>query len=410
MFFSQLLQRYKRGNLLVQIFVAMLLGIVLGGLWSEGAAYVAVLGKLFTGALKAIAPILIFILTLSSIAMGELESKVSRIRNVMLLYILATFLAALTAVSASFLFPTEIVLSNVDKITQNSPASVSEVLMNLLYKVVDNPIHALSSANFLSILMWAVAGGFALKSASKESKAVFADINEAILKVVGFVVKLAPFGIFGLVAQSVATTGAAGMLSYARLLCVLVGTMIFIALVINAIIVFVVTKKNPFPLIFICLRQSGLVAFFTRSSAANVPINMNLCKKLKIDKELYSITIPLGATVNMGGAAVTISVITLATAWSVGIDVSFLQAFLLSIVASFAACGASGVAGGSLLLIPLACSLFNINQDTAMQAVAVGFIIGVVQDSVETALNSSTDVLFTAIASHNELDLELKGD
>lgn len=401
---------YKNGNLLLQIVIGLLLGCFLGVFLPQVTSFTFIFGKLFTGALKAIAPVLIFILTLSSIAAGDFQNRTGRIKNVISLYLIATFLAALTAVCASNLFPIKIELESLQGIRQEAPASVSVVLMNLLYKIVDNPINALANGNFLSILMWAVAAGVALKSASKESKAIFCDINDAVQKVVGLVVKLAPFGIFGLVSQSVASTGLAGMMGYLKLLCVLVGTMIFIALVINAIIVFVVTRKNPFPLIFICLRQSGLVAFFTRSSAANVPVNMSLCKRLGVDKELYSITIPLGATINMGGAAVTISIITLATAQSVGIDVSFLQAFLLCIVASFAACGASGVAGGSLLLIPLACSLFNIDENTAMQAVAVGFIIAVVQDSVETALNSSTDVLFTAIASKDELRLDLKGE
>lgn len=410
MIFSKLSQSYMRGNLLTQILIGMILGAIVGSVSVDLASYANILGNLFTGALKAIAPILIFILTLSSICMGEFENKGVRIRNVLLLYVCGTFLAALTAVSASFLFPTDIVLANIDKATQSSPSGIAEVFMTLLYKLVDNPVRALADGNYLGILAWAVGGGFALRTASKESKAIFKDINESIMHIVRFIVKMAPFGIFGLVANSVATTGFEGMISYAKLLLVLVGSMLFVALIINAIIVLLITKKNPYPLLFTCLKQSGVVAFFTRSSAANVPINMNLCRRLKIDKELYSITIPLGATINMGGAAVTITTLSIAAANTVGIEISFFQAFLLSIIASFAACGASGVPGGSLLLIPLGCSLFSIEPSIAMQVVAVGFVISIVQDSVETAINSSTDVLFTAIASKNELDLSLKDE
>ncbi|HEF3545299.1 TPA: serine/threonine transporter SstT [Campylobacter upsaliensis] len=403
--FAKLMQGYSKGNLILQICVGIVLGIFVGLLSKDVAVVANFLGILFTSALKAIAPMLVFILILTSICTKDFTQKSAKMKNIAFLYIVGTFLASACAVGISFLMPTELVLEGVEKASQSSPAFMSEIFKDLILKIVDNPINALSSGNYLGILAWAIAGGVALRHCSKEAKQVFVDINEGVLKIVQFIVKLAPFGIFGLVANSVASTGAAGLISYAKLLLVLVGTMLFVAFVINALIVFIYTRKNPFPLIFICLRESAFFAFFTRSSAANIPVNMALCAKLGIDKELYSISIPLGATINMGGAAVTIAVLSLAAAYTVGIEVSFFQAFLLSIIATFAACGASGVAGGSLLLIPLACSLFNINYDVAMKIVAIGFIIGVIQDSVETALNSSTDVLFTAICSKDDLRL-----
>ncbi|CAG9470456.1 serine/threonine transporter SstT [Campylobacter upsaliensis] len=403
--FAKLMQRYSKGNLILQICVGIVLGIFVGLLSKDVAVVANFLGILFTSALKAIAPMLVFILILTSICTKDFTQKSAKMKNIAFLYIVGTFLASACAVGISFLMPTELVLEGVEKASQSSPTFMSEIFKDLILKIVDNPINALSSGNYLGILAWAIAGGVALRHCSKEAKQVFVDINEGVLKIVQFIVKLAPFGIFGLVANSVASTGAAGLISYAKLLLVLVGTMLFVAFVINALIVFIYTRKNPFPLIFICLRESAFFAFFTRSSAANIPVNMALCAKLGIDKELYSISIPLGATINMGGAAVTIAVLSLAAAYTVGIEVSFFQAFLLSIIATFAACGASGVAGGSLLLIPLACSLFNINYDVAMKIVAIGFIIGVIQDSVETALNSSTDVLFTAICSKDDLRL-----
>ncbi|MDL0102338.1 serine/threonine transporter SstT [Campylobacter felis] len=403
--FAKLMQSYSKGNLILQICVGIVLGIFVGLLSKDVAVVANFLGILFTSALKAIAPMLVFILILTSICTKDFTQKSAKMKNIAFLYIVGTFLASACAVGISFLAPTELVLEGVEKASQSSPAFMSEIFKDLILKIVDNPINALSSGNYLGILAWAIAGGVALRHCSKEAKQVFVDINEGVLKIVQFIVKLAPFGIFGLVANSVASTGAAGLISYAKLLLVLVGTMLFVVFVINALIVFIYTRKNPFPLIFICLRESAFFAFFTRSSAANIPVNMALCAKLGIDKELYSISIPLGATINMGGAAVTIAVLSLAAAYTVGIEVSFFQAFLLSIIATFAACGASGVAGGSLLLIPLACSLFNINYDVAMKIVAIGFIIGVIQDSVETALNSSTDVLFTAICSKDDLRL-----
>ncbi len=406
--FSKIIQSYAKGNLILQICIGIVLGILIGMLSKDIAQMANLLGVLFTNALKAIAPMLVFILILTSICTKDFTQNNTKIKNIIMLYIIGTFLASACAVIASFLFPVELILEGIVKAENSSPADIGEVFKDLLLKIVDNPINALSNGNYLGILAWAIAGGIALKHCSNEAKQIFIDINEGVLKIVKFIVKLAPFGIFGLVANSVAQTGMQGLLSYAKLLILLVVTMLFVVFVVNALIVFIYTKKNPFPLIFICLRHSAFFAFFTRSSAANIPVNMALCAKLNIDKEFYSISIPLGASINMAGAAVTIAILSLSAAHSVGIEISYLQAFFLSILATFAACGASGVAGGSLLLIPLACSLFNINYDIAMKVVAIGFIIGVIQDSVETALNSSTDVLLTAICSQNNLNYNIK--
>lgn len=406
--FSKIIQSYAKGNLILQICIGIVLGILIGMLSKDIAQMANLLGVLFTNALKAIAPMLVFILILTSICTKDFTQNNTKIKNIIMLYIIGTFLASACAVIASFLFPVELILEGIVKAENSSPADIGEVFKDLLLKIVDNPINALSNGNYLGILAWAIAGGIALKHCSNEAKQIFIDINEGVLKIVKFIVKLAPFGIFGLVANSVAQTGMQGLLSYAKLLILLVVTMLFVVFVVNALIVFIYTKKNPFPLIFICLRHSAFFAFFTRSSAANIPVNMALCAKLNIDKEFYSISIPLGASINMAGAAVTIAILSLSAAHSVGIEISYLQAFFLSILATFAACGASGVAGGSLLLIPLACSLFNINYDIAMKVVAIGFIIGVIQDSVETALNSSTDVLLTAICSQNDLNYNIK--
>ncbi len=404
--FFKLFQRYRDGNLIVQICIGIVLGIFLGGLFPQVAPKVQLLGDLFVGALKAVAPILVFILVLTSICTRDFGKHGKQFQKVLVLYLAGTFLASLCAVIASFLFPTTLIL-NLNGAQNASPDSIGTVFHTLLFKIIDNPINALATGNYLGILAWAIGLGITLKSCSEPAKTFFLDINNAVLKIVRFVVRLAPFGIFGLVTNSVAEAGSAGLLSYARLLVVLVLTMLFVAFVVNAAIVWMVSKKNPFPLIKICLKHSAIFAFFTRSSAANIPVNLNLCQKLGIEEDLYSVSIPLGATINMAGAAVTIAVLSLSAAHTIGIEVGFWQAFILSIVATFGACGASGVAGGSLLLIPLACSLFQMDYDVAMQVVAVGFIIGVIQDSVETALNSSTDVLFTAVCSKNELNLNL---
>lgn len=356
-----------------------------------------ILGSIFVGALKAVAPILVFVLVLAAVSNQRIGAD-SRIKPIIFLYLVGTFSAALVAVGASFMFPTELVLNNIESIEQAAPQSLREVLTNLVMNLVANPVASLANANYMGILTWAVLIGLALRHVTETTLHVVSDLGMAVTSVVKWIIALAPFGILGLVASTVAETGIQALVGYARLLAVLVGSMLFIALVMNPIIVAVMTRKNPYPLVFTCLRESGVTAFFTRSSAANIPVNMNLARKLGLSEDTYSVSIPLGSAINMAGAAITINILTLAAAHTLGIEVSFGAAVLLAIVGSLSACGASGVAGGSLLLIPLACNLFNIPNDIAMQVVAIGFIIGVVQDSAETALNSSTDVLFTAAA------------
>lgn len=389
------LYRFFNGNLVLQILIGIVLGVVVGFLSKDLANAVSILGVLFVGALKAIAPILVFILVSTAIATKEMGVE-TKIKPIIVLYLIGTFLAALVAVIASFLFPIELVLPDAQQTSLTPPDSVITVLKGVLFNMVDNPINALQTGNFIGILVWAVALGFAMHYSSEDTKNVFFDISSGVTKIVKFIIRLAPFGIFGLVANTFAKTGFAALFSYGKILALLVGTMLFIAFVVNPIIVFIKTKQNPFPLIFTCIKDSAITAFFTRSSAANIPVNMNLCKKLNLDENTYSVSIPLGASTNMGGAAVTITILTLATVHTLGINVDLGTAVLLSIISALAACGASGVAGGSLLLIPLACSLFGISNDIALQVVAIGFVIGVVQDSLETALNSSTDVVFTA--------------
>lgn len=388
---------YLKMGLVPMIIVALVLGTIIGVTAPSVGLSFGILGSLFVGALKAVAPILVFVLVMTAVASQKIGADV-RVKPVLWLYLVGTFTAAMVAVLASFAFPTELALSGIEKVEQAAPQSLKEVLTTLLMNLVANPVVSLVNANYMGILTWALLIGFALRHAGETTKQVVTDFSQAITSVVKWVIALAPFGILGLVAATVAETGIDALLGYARLLAVLVGSMLFIALVVNPILVFAVTRKNPYPLVLTCLRESGVTAFFTRSSAANIPVNMNLARKLGLNEDTYSVTIPLGATINMAGAAITINVLTLAAAHTMGIEVSFVQAVLLAIVGSLSACGASGVAGGSLLLIPLACSLFNIPNDIAMQVVAIGFIIGVVQDSAETALNSSTDVLFTAAA------------
>ncbi|TXD96813.1 serine/threonine transporter SstT [Psychrobacter frigidicola] len=391
-----LIAMYQRIGLVPLIILGLILGVLIGWLAPDIGIALGLLGTLFVGALKAVAPVLVFVLVMAAISQHRSGNEVY-VKPVIIMYMFGTFLAALTAVVASMLFPTKLVLINAT-IEQVPPADLQEVLTNLLLNLVANPVNAIAEANYIGILAWAIIIGFALKHASDATRTVVGDFADAISQVVKWVIALAPFGILGLVANTVAVTGFDALTTYWRLLEVLVGCMLFIALVANPLIVFVKTGKNPYPLVFTCLRESGITAFFTRSSAANIPVNMNLASKLGLHEDTYSVTIPLGATINMAGAAITINVLTLAAAHTLGIEVSFASALLLSIVATISACGASGVAGGSLLLIPLASSLFSIPNDIAMQVVAIGFIIGVVQDSAETALNSSTDVLFTAAA------------
>lgn len=393
---SSLLAKLANGSLVIQIFLGIIAGVMLASFSPSSAKNIAFLGNLFVGALKAIAPILVFILVASSIA-NQKKNTQTNMRPIVVLYLFGTFAAALTAVLLSSLFPTNLVLVAGVEGT-SPPQGIGEVIHTLLFKLVDNPVNALMTGNYIGILAWGVGLGLALHHASDSTKQVFADMSHGISQMVRFIIRLAPIGIFGLVAATFAETGFAAIAGYAQLLAVLLGAMAIIALIVNPLIVYVKIKRNPYPLVFQCLRESGVTAFFTRSSAANIPVNMALCEKLKLHEDTYSVSIPLGATINMGGAAITITVLTLAAAHTLGIQIDLLTALLLSVVAAISACGASGVAGGSLLLIPLACSLFGISNDIAMQVVAVGFIIGVVQDAAETALNSSTDVIFTAAA------------
>lgn len=390
------LQRVMRGNIVKQILAGLVLGILLSWLSPGTALAAGLLGTLFVGALKAVAPVLVLVLVMASVANHRQGQKIS-IRPILLLYLIGTFTAALTAVVVSFLFPStlHLVAAATDVV---APSGIVGVLEGLLMNIVANPVDALIKGNYIGILVWAAGLGFALRHSSETSKNLINDLSSAVTFMVTLVIRFAPLGIFGLVASTLATTGFGALWGYAQLLLVLIGCMLLVALVINPLLVWVKIRRNPYPLVLLCLRESGVTAFFTRSSAANIPVNMALCEKLGLDKDTYSVSIPLGATVNMAGAAITITVLTLAAVHTLGVAVDVPTAVLLSIVASLCACGASGVAGGSLLLIPLACNMFGISADVAMQVVAVGFIIGVVQDSCETAINSSTDVLFTAAA------------
>ncbi|NVJ54627.1 MAG: serine/threonine transporter SstT [Campylobacteraceae bacterium] len=393
--FKVLVKKFVNGNLVLQIFIGIVLGVVVATISKDFALSFSILGELFVKSLKAIAPILVFVLVSTAIATKEVGVQ-TKMKPIISLYITGTFLSAVIAVLISFAFPVDLVFLEGTQQSLTPPDSIISVLKGVLFNMVDNPINALLEGNFIGVLVWAIALGFAMHSSSKETKKVFFDVSDGVTKIVKFIIRLAPFGIFGLVANTVAETGFDTLLTYSKLIIILVGTMLFIALFLNPLIVFLKTKKNPYPLVLTALKESGITAFFTRSSAANIPVNLNLCKKLGLDEDTYSISIPLGATTNMAGAAVTITVLTLATVNTLGINVDFGTALLLCVISSLAACGTSGVAGGSILLIPLACSLFGISNDIAMQVVATGFIIGVIQDSMETALNSSTDVVFTA--------------
>ena len=401
---ERLVARYKEGNLILQILIGMVLGVSVALVSSQLAMTVALLGTLFVGALKAVAPVLVLVLVSTAIATKEVGIK-TNIKPIIYLYIIGTFLSALIAVMVSFAFPVTLVLVDAAKASVAPPQSVVAVIKGVLVNMVDNPINALAKGNYIGVLTWAVAAGIALHYSSNQTKLVLKDASEAMTKIVRGIIRLAPFGIFGLVAETFAETGFSALLGYAQLLILLVGTMLFSALVLNPLLVYFKTRTNPYPLVFRCLKDSGVTAFFTRSSAANIPVNMALCKKLGIEEDTYSVSIPLGATTNMAGAAITITILTLATVHTLGIAVDIPTALFLSVVASIAAAGVSGVAGGSLLLIPLACGLFGISDQIAMQVVAIGFLIGVVQDSTETALNSSTDVVFTAACSEKPLNL-----
>jgi len=383
-------------GLIPQITLGIIAGVLLAVVSPETAKSFSILGQLFISALKAVAPILVFVLVAAAIAAHQ-KGQPTHIRGVLVLYVVGTLIAALVAVVASLVFPTELTL-DMPEVSGNPPESIIQILRDLLLSMVANPVTALMEDNFIAILAWAVGLGMMLRHASDATGKVLNDVSDAVSGIVHIVIRFAPLGILGLVANTLAEAGIGALLEYGRLLGVIVGCMLFVALVTNPLIVFLKTRQNPFPLVFACLRGSAITAFFTRSSAANIPVNLELCERLELDPDTYTISIPLGATINMAGAAITISVITLAAANTLGIPVDFGTALLLCVVSALAACGVSGVAGGSLLLIPLATSLFGISTDIAMQVVAIGFVISVVQDSTETALNSSTDVLFTAAA------------
>ena len=393
---KRIIRTWNKTSLIKRITIGVIVGLLLGLLLPKVSA-IGILGDLFVGGLKAVAPLLVFTLVASALSQHQSGQK-TNMTTVIFLYIFGTFAAALVAVLVNYIFPLTLVLTKSTKSNISAPQGVGEVFHDLLLKVVDNPINALATANYISVLAWAVVFGLAMRTASQHTKDLMQTMAEVTSKVVRWIINLAPFGIMGLVFTTISDNGIGILAKYGLLIVTLVGTMLFVALVVNPLIAFIMTRENPYPLVFRCLKESGVTAFFTRSSAANIPVNMKLCEDLGLDKDTYSVSIPLGATINMAGAAVTINVLTLAAVNTLGISVDFPTALLLSIVAAISACGASGVAGGSLLLIPVACSLFGISNDLAMQVVGVGFIVGVVQDSCETALNSSTDVLFTAIA------------
>ncbi|MDY2824796.1 MAG: serine/threonine transporter SstT [Treponema sp.] len=383
--------------LVLRISLGLLIGVILGLVLPQ-ATFIAMLGKIFISALKGIAPILVLFLVISSLANAG-KNLGARFKTVISLYLISTLIAAVVAVVASFIFPLTVTLSG--SVEASAPGKLSEVFGTLLTNMVMNPIQALSTGNYVGILFWAILVGVSVRKFTDDAtKSVLCDISNAISVIISWVIQAAPFGILGLSFETVSQNGAGIFYDYGKLIVLLIACMFIQALIMNPVMVAICLKKNPYPLVFKCLRESAITAFFTRSSAANIPINMALCEKLKLDKEFYSVSIPLGATINMDGAAITITIMSLAAAFSSGVHVNIIIALILSVVATLGACGASGVAGGSLLLIPMACSLLGVSQDVAMQMVSIGFIIGIVQDSLETALNSSSDVLITATAEY----------
>ena len=394
--FGTIGKKYEETALIKLIAIGLLVGITIALTAPALVSGVSILGELFVKALKGVAPVLVFVLVMNAMAQKNADAS-DAMKPIVGLYVVGTFLASLVAVSASFLFPTTLHLQIANaKIAP--PSGIVEVLKTLIMNVVDNPIHAIASANYIGILSWAVLLGITLHDANDSSKRFLQDVANAVTHVVRWIIRFAPFGIMGLVADAVGTNGIEALVGYAQLLAVLLGAFFSVALIMNPLIVFLKLKRNPYPLVMATLRESGLYAFFTRSSAANIPVNLSLCKRLGLNPDTYTISIPLGATINMAGAAITIAILSLAAAHTLGISVDMPTALLLCIISTVGACGASGVAGGSLLLIPVACASFGIDNDIAMQVVGVGFIIGVLQDSCETALNSSSDVLFTATA------------
>ena len=393
---KRFISTWNRTSLIKRIAIGVVVGAVLGLLVPKFTV-IGLLGDMFVGGLKAIAPLLVFALVANALSQTR-EGQQSNMKTVIVLYLFGTFAAALTAVISHYIFPISLKLGVAAATKATAPQGVGEVFKDLLLKMVDNPVNALAQANYIGVLVWAVVFGFAMRAASNHTKDLLNTLAEVTSQIVRWIINLAPFGILGLVFNTISENGVGVLADYGVLILVLVGTMAFVALVVNPIIAFVMMGKNPFPLVFRCLKDSGITAFFTRSSAANIPVNLQLCKDLGLNPDTYSVSIPLGSTINMAGAAVTINVLTLAAVTTLGIQVDFATALILSVVSAISACGASGIAGGSLLLVPVACSLFGISNDLAMQVVGVGFIVGVIQDSCETALNSSTDVLFTAVA------------
>lgn len=393
---KRFISTWNRTSLIKRIAIGVVVGAVLGLLVPKFTV-IGLLGDMFVGGLKAIAPLLVFALVANALSQTR-EGQQSNMKTVIVLYLFGTFAAALTAVISHYIFPISLKLGAAAATKATAPQGVGEVFKDLLLKMVDNPVNALAQANYIGVLVWAVVSGFAMRTASNHTKDLLNTLAEVTSQIVRWIINLAPFGILGLVFNTISENGVGVLADYGILILVLVGTMAFVALVVNPIIAFVMMGKNPFPLVFRCLKDSGITAFFTRSSAANIPVNLQLCKDLGLNPDTYSVSIPLGSTINMAGAAVTINVLTLAAVTTLGIQVDFATALILSVVSAISACGASGIAGGSLLLVPVACSLFGISNDLAMQVVGVGFIVGVIQDSCETALNSSTDVLFTAVA------------
>lgn len=393
---QRFISTWNRTSLIKRIAIGVAIGAVLG-LFIPKVTVIGLLGDMFVGGLKAIAPLLVFALVANALSQTR-EGQQSNMKTVIVLYLFGTFAAALTAVISHYIFPISLKLGAAAATKASAPQGVGEVFKDLLLKMVDNPINALAQANYIGVLVWAVVFGFAMRTASQHTKELLNTLAEVTSQIVRWIINLAPFGILGLVFNTISENGIGVLADYGVLILVLVGTMAFVALVVNPAISFVMMGKNPFPLVFRCLKDSGITAFFTRSSAANIPVNLQLCEDLGLNPDTYSVSIPLGSTINMAGAAVTINVLTLAAVTTLGIEVDFATALILSVVSAISACGASGIAGGSLLLVPVACSLFGISNDLAMQVVGVGFIVGVIQDSCETALNSSTDVLFTAVA------------
>lgn len=399
----KILHLWTSVSLVKRIAGGLILGIILG-IFLPQATLLKMFGTLFVEALKSVAPLLVLLLVMSALAKQQ-EGQKTNIKGIVFLYLMGTFLSACVAVAASFLFPVTLTLNADSASDMAAPGGVGEVLTSLVMKLVSNPIAALEDANYIGILAWAVLLGIALRKASEGTKQALSHLAEAVSMIVRWVINLAPFGVMGLVFTTISEQGLTSLLSYGKLLLVLVGSMAAVAFIMNPIITFLYIRRNPFPLVFKCLKDSGITAFFTRSSAANIPVNLRLCEDLGLDRDTYAVSIPLGATINMGGAAVTITVLALAAANTLGIHVDIITAVILSVLSAVSACGASGVAGGSLLLVPLACSLFGIPDDVALQVVGTGFIVGVIQDSCETALNSSTDVLYTAV-----VELKKKGN